>query len=143
MGDSALDLIDRMLTVDADKRITVDECLQHSWLTGKHPNASDSTDGLTGAMGQLDFSKRKMERERTLLSSINDVHFSEHMEPSGPPVKIFHKNQTGKKVNSQPANASQQNQPAPKGNGNAKDFANLGEDGDPLLYDDEPTSRYR
>ena len=31
VGDPALDLIDRMLTVDVEKRITVDECLEHPW----------------------------------------------------------------------------------------------------------------
>ena len=78
VGDLALDLIDRMLTVNVDDRITVDECLEHPWITGKQPSVSDSTDGLTGALGKLDFSKRKLARERTLLSNINDVGYSEH-----------------------------------------------------------------
>lgn len=78
VGDPALDLIDKMLTVDVEKRITVDECLEHPWITGSHYiDPADSTDGLTGRMGELDFSKRKMQRERTLLSSINNVRITQ------------------------------------------------------------------
>lgn len=31
VGDPALDLIDRMLTVDVKKRYTVEKCLRHIW----------------------------------------------------------------------------------------------------------------
>ncbi len=107
VGDPALDLIDRMLTVDADRRITIDECLEHPWITEKYLNPADSTDGLTGAMGQLDFSKRKMERERTLLSTINDVKVSKIVETDESPddpthVKVFEKNPTGKRPHKSP-----------------------------------------
>ena len=108
VGDPALDLIDRMLTVDVEKRITIDECLEHPWVTQKMPSATDSTDGLTGAMGQLDFSKRKIARERTLLSSINDVKVERviHISDDKPPVKVWEKN---------PDNKSQQNGVAKNG----------------------------
>lgn len=33
VSDVALDLIDRMLTVNVEKRITIDECLEHPWTT--------------------------------------------------------------------------------------------------------------
>lgn len=33
VGDVALDLIDHMLTVDPNQRYTVQECLQHPWMT--------------------------------------------------------------------------------------------------------------
>ncbi|KAF7596184.1 hypothetical protein BBP40_003083 [Aspergillus hancockii] len=142
VGDPALDLIDRMLTVEVDKRITVDECLEHAWLTGKYPSVSDSTDGLTGALGELDFSKRKIARERTLLSSVNDIHFSEHLEGGGAPVKVFHKNNAGKRVHNRPAKAIQkQREASPDGNSAPNGFVNLGERGDPVLFED-PTSRY-
>lgn len=143
VGDPALDLIDKMLTVDVDRRITVDECLSHPWLTGKYPEISDSTDGLTGAMGNLDFSKRKVERERTLLSSINDIHFSEHVEGSSHPVKIFHKNKAGNWVHNRPANVNQHQETPPSGHHTAENFTNLGERGDPVLYEGEPRGRYR
>ncbi|KAJ5193018.1 hypothetical protein N7449_009160 [Penicillium cf. viridicatum] len=133
VGDPALDLIDRMLTVDVDKRITVDECLEHPWMTGQYPSVTDSTDGLTGALGKLDFSKRKFQRERTLLSSINDAHFSEHAEGSEKPVKVF-RNEAGKRVHNRPAKASHC-EVSPSGNRDPKDFINIGERGDPTLYD--------
>jgi serine/threonine-protein kinase Chk2 len=143
VGDPALDLIDRMLTVDVDKRITVDQCLEHPWMTGKYPDVADSTDGLTGAMGNLDFSKRKIERKRTLLSSINDVNFSEHVEGSGTPVKIFHKSRTGKRVHNRPSTGNQRRAVSPPGDHAAENFANLGERGDPVLLEEEPSRRRR
>lgn len=106
VGDPALDLIDRMLTVDPEKRITVDGCLEHPWTTGRAmPETQvsvDSTEGLAGAMGALDFSKRKPVRERTLLSNLNEVHVSRVIEQDAkkaendkvphPSIKIFDKN---------------------------------------------------
>jgi len=83
VGDPALDLIDRMLTVDPEKRISIEGCLEHPWTTGNEipPTqlaasmaSMDSTDGLVGQFqSQLDFSRRKPVRERTLLSSLNDI----------------------------------------------------------------------
>ena len=81
VGDPALELIDRMLTVDVDQRITIDECLEHPWTTQDRVlSVHDSTDGLTGAISKLDFSKRKIQRERTLLSDINDIRVA-HVVP--------------------------------------------------------------
>ncbi|KAL2866788.1 cytochrome P450 [Aspergillus lucknowensis] len=125
VGDPALDLIDRMLTVDVHKRITVEECLEHPWLTGKNPGVADSTDGLTGALGRLDFSKRKIARERTLLSNINDVHFSQQKPGNGAPVKVFHKNTAGPRVHNQ--KTAQQHENSPNQNSGPKEFVNLGE----------------
>ncbi|KAJ5528009.1 DNA damage response protein kinase DUN1 [Penicillium frequentans] len=135
VGDPALDLIDRMLVVDVEKRITVDECLEHPWMTEKYPSVTDSTDGLTGALGNLDFSKRKIKRERTLLSSVNDVHFSEHVEGSEAPVKVFHKNNADQRVHNRPAKANAR-EPSPGSQGSPKGFVHLGERGDPTLYDE-------
>lgn len=113
VGDPALDLIDRMLTVDVDKRITINECLEHPWVLNKPWNGinpADSTDGLTEGMNQLDFSRRKVQRERTLLSTINDVKVSKIVEVKdqkiGPhdqedapvKVKVWEKNPDGKNV---------------------------------------------
>ncbi|KAL4811561.1 cytochrome P450 [Aspergillus unguis] len=140
VGDPALDLIDRMLTVDVEKRITVDECLEHPWLTGKYPNVNDSTDGLTGALGNLDFSKRKIARERTLLSSINDVQVSQQKPGDGPPVKVYHKNTAGHRVHNR--RPSRQHENSPNENSGPKDFVNLGERGDPVLFEEDPTNLY-
>ncbi|XRM40309.1 serine/threonine protein kinase [Aspergillus tubingensis] len=136
VGDLALDLIDRMLTVNVDDRITVEECLEHPWITGKQPSVSDSTDGLTGALGKLDFSKRKLARERTLLSNINDVGYSEHEQKSGAPVKVFHKNNAGKRVHNHPAKNAQEREVSPNEKSGPDNFVNLGEQGDPVLFDD-------
>ena len=94
VSDLALDLIDRMLTVDVEKRISIDECLQHPWTTQRTVEPNDSTEGLTGAMGHLDFSKRKIQRERTLISAVNDVRVSRMVplsEGDAPRVKVFEK----------------------------------------------------
>ncbi|KAJ5899828.1 DNA damage response protein kinase DUN1 [Penicillium taxi] len=126
--DWALDLIDRMLCVDPVKRYTVEQCLEHPWVTEKYPKLTDSTDGLTGALSNLDFSKRKMERERTLLSSINEVSSTAcEEEENKKPV-----NALSKTIHNQPAKARE---PSPGGDSAPKDFINLGEGGDAPLYD--------
>ncbi|PBP22661.1 hypothetical protein BUE80_DR006620 [Diplocarpon rosae] len=98
VGDPALDLIDRMLTVDVEKRYTIDDCLEHPWTTQKQLNPNDSTDGLVGGIENLDFSKRKLARERTLLSSINDVKITRviDVESSKDSVKFYVKNPNAK-----------------------------------------------
>ncbi|KAK5936700.1 serine/threonine protein kinase [Knufia obscura] len=133
VGDPALDLIDRMLTVDVAKRITIDECLEHPWtrdlsladlqphLNRTYINPEDSTNGLTGAIGSLkmDFSKRKIKRQRTLLANINDVKVSKVVEvpkselPGQPArqsspstITIWEKNPTGKVKNIPAKNAA-------------------------------------
>jgi serine/threonine-protein kinase Chk2 len=142
VGDVALDLIDRMLTVNVDKRITVDECLEHPWLTGKYPSVNDSTDGLTGAMDSLDFSKRKIERERTLLSSINDVEVGTIVEDEDSQVKVFRKNAAEKRVHNHAGQVKKRREPSPAAHRPAVEFANMGGRGDPVLFEEDPDSRY-
>ncbi|KAL9126936.1 MAG: hypothetical protein Q9217_004094 [Psora testacea] len=161
VGDPALDLIDRMLTVDADKRISIDECLEHPWTTGKYlSSVNDSTDGLTGAMSDLDFSKRKVVRERTLLADLNSVKVSKVIEWSDKKadVKVFEKNTDGKRVHNPPAGVQASQGPASvpvKGQGNKKMqeegpaahqpvevFMEMGGKGDELLFENDKGSRY-
>ncbi len=150
VGDPALDLIDRMLTVDVNQRITIDECLEHPWITQKHINPADSTDGLTGAMGSLDFSKRKFARERTLLSDLNEVKVSKIVEWSGDkqaPVKVFDKNPDGKRVHQpiKPAtngHVARKQEEMPAANVQADVFMQTGGKGDPQLFDNDKASRY-
>ena len=153
VGDPALDLIDRMLTVDAEKRITIDECLEHPWLTQKSVNPADSTDGLTGAMDQLDFTKRKMARERTLLSSINDIKISRVIEDAGDrlPVKVFEKNIKGKREHNTPkpngtSNKTKKGAPkketTPAAQRQPEEFMAMGGKGDQPLFGDDIGSRY-
>ncbi|KAL8949319.1 MAG: hypothetical protein Q9222_004558 [Ikaeria aurantiellina] len=153
VGDPALDLIDRMLTVDIDKRITIDECLEHPWITQRGLNPADSTDGLTGAMDQLDFSKRKVARERTLLSNVNDIKVTKVVdsEKQQIPVKIYEKNAQGKKV----ANGTAKNgvtspkvgnklrhEEVPNENRPAEVFMEMGGKGDAALFEHDHSSRY-
>ena len=146
VGDPALDLIDRMLTVDIDQRITIDECLEHPWITQIAVKATDSTDGLTGAMNQLDFSKRKVARERTLLSDINDVKVSKVVEwtANQAPVKVYEKNQEGKRVHNAPpkskTNGYKEEVPAAHQQTNV--FMEVGGKGDPQLFENDKRSRY-
>lgn len=137
--DIALDLIDRMLTVNVEKRITVDECLEHPWLTGKFPSVADSTDGLTGAMDQLDFSRRKVERERTLLSSIVDVEVHDIVQDDDEEVKVFRKNPTNKQSQN---HVHQGHEPKPGANRPLSEFANMGGRGDQVLFEDGTNSRF-
>lgn len=140
IGDPALDLIDRMLTANVERRITIDECLDHPWMTEKYPNIADSTDGLTGAMGQLDFSKRKTERERTLLSSINDMkvaHTVGDRQDRYGRIKTFDKNVTDKKLHPLPSRTGiGRHEATPAANRAPAEFMNLGGRGDPTLFDD-------
>lgn len=143
VGDPALDLIDRMLTVNVEKRITIDECLEHPWTrdlslvdlqpTSKrdnYVNPADSTDGLTGALGTLkmDFSKRKVKRQRTLLANINDIKISKivevpksnipgqpHCDTTPAAVKIWEKNPSGKMQHIAPGTAKNGTGIAPNG----------------------------
>ena len=144
VGDPALDLIDRMLTVDVDQRITIDECLEHPWITQKNVTASDSTDGLTGALGQLDFSKRKFARERTLLSDLNNVKVSKIVEwtDKKAPVKVYEKNVEGKRIHNPPKPANGYKEEVPAAHQQADVFMEMGGKGDPQLFENDKRSRY-
>jgi len=154
VGDPALDLIDQMLTVDVDKRITIDACLEHPWITQKYgPAPGDSTDGLTGAMDNLDFSKRKMQRERTLLADMNAVKISKVVERSdkAAPVKVFEKNEDGKRVHYNPSqgaavangvNGGGGKEETPAARQQAEVFMEMGGKGDEVLFGNDRGSRY-
>ncbi|KAM0721826.1 hypothetical protein Q7P37_002751 [Cladosporium fusiforme] len=151
VGDPALDLIDRMLTIDVEKRITVEECLEHPWITQRNISITDSTEGLTGALAGLDFTRRKPQRERTLLSSINDIKVERVIDtqPDKPPVKVFDKKaqfrlqrQPGEKEDK---DASQSQtvktrvettvEPGPDAARDPKEFMEMGGKGDEVLYE--------
>ncbi|KAI9887007.1 MAG: hypothetical protein M1823_001151 [Watsoniomyces obsoletus] len=146
IGDPALDLIDRMLTVDVDKRISIDECLEHPWITQGRVELNDSTDGLTGAMGQLDFSKRKIHRERTLLSSLNDITVNEIHDPrpDKQPVKVFEKKPTKLAAPLAAQNGAHRvdfglarREGTPGTDRDPREFMQMGGKGDEPLFDDE------
>lgn len=70
VGDPALELIEQMLVVDPTKRITIDKALRHPWITGEAWSPNDSCASLTETMETLAFSRKRVERERTLLSEV-------------------------------------------------------------------------
>ena len=161
IGDPALDLIDRMLTVDVTKRITIDECLEHPWIRNVgFINPADSTDGLTGAMSTLDFTRRKIHRERTLLANINDIKISKVVTVNGTMsqgqqqrahsparVKVWEKNPQGKHVRMSPVREPQQNgttqqEEHPAANRQEAEFMQMGGKGDMQLFADDISSRY-
>ncbi|CAD0020318.1 unnamed protein product [Aureobasidium pullulans] len=143
VGDPALDLIDKMLTVDVEKRITIDECLEHPWTTGRvdgnmsFGTSMESTDGLTGAMDKLDFSKRKPVRERTLLSSINDATFfkTQATEKDDRDIKVWDQN----KDHNKKTNNAKEEVPAHKRD--PDEFVKMGGKGDETLYGDEEVAK--
>lgn len=157
VGDEALDLIDRMLTVDVNKRITVDECLEHPWVTQrpwgeamaqanhhkvdgllKHPHSQDSTFGLTEGMHALDFSKRKPVRERTMLCAINDVRISRVIDADAQTVKVFEKNKDLPKKKDVPKFKELR----PEEQRNVNEFIQMGGQGDQPLFGYDGQSIY-
>jgi len=144
-----------MLTVDVEKRMTIDQCLEHPWTTGRvggppgkdgviNPGESmGSTDGLTGAMGKLDFSLRKPVRERTLLSAINDVgvtkviHVGGKDEEEKVAVKVWEKNQVGG------AKKSSSDEKTPAHDRDPNEFIKMGGKGDQPLFGDDVGSHYQ
>jgi serine/threonine-protein kinase Chk2 len=140
VGDPALDLIDRMLTVNVEERISIDECLEHPWTTQGNINVNDSTDGLTGAISKLDFTKRKLQRERTLLSDINDIKVARVIQggEGQDAVKVYEKNA------SQKVSKLQMTQEVRPDHERApKEFIEMGGKGDETLYSEEDGgSRY-
>jgi serine/threonine-protein kinase Chk2 len=129
-----------MLTVNVEERISIDDCLEHPWTTQGNISVTDSTDGLTGAISKLDFSKRKMQRERTLLSDINDIKIARVIQGTEGQnaVKVYEKNASQKVPKMQ---MTQEVRPdherAPK------EFIQMGGKGDETLYsEEEGGSRY-
>ncbi|KAI1429908.1 SMAD/FHA protein kinase [Xylaria sp. FL1777] len=138
VGDPALDLIDHMLVVEPEKRFTVDQCLQHPWLTQKTLGVADSTDGLVDGIGSLDMQRRGVVRERTLLSSITSVHLTRKV-PLGPnakqPLKIYAKNPTAQ-AKAGPSEARPADERAPE------EFVQMGGKGDQELFADDSNTFY-
>jgi len=146
-----------MLTVDVNQRITIDGCLEHPWITNQgadgntgstapehaHMKATESSDSLTGAMSHLDFSKRKVQRERTLLSTLNTVRVAKevplypHDPKKNEAVKVYEKNNPstlkakGLPVESRPADGRKEDE-----------FMQMGGVGDQVLFGPDGKSVY-
>lgn len=159
--DSALELIDAMLTVDAAKRPTVEECMVHPFmLEGQDKdsqrvgrmlvNPNDSTGGLVGGIQGLDFDKRRIERERTLLASINTVLVAKKIElerdGKDAPVAVFVKNPGKERLVNKPGGAPKENgkpkEVRPDEGRRVEEFEKMGGKGDEVLFGDDPKSNY-
>ncbi|XDG07184.1 hypothetical protein ABKA04_006799 [Annulohypoxylon sp. FPYF3050] len=139
VGDPALDLIDRMLMVEPEKRFTIDQCLTHPWITEKTLGVNDSTDGLVAGIGGLEVQRRGAVRERTLLSSINSVQVANKIpvpNTKKSPVKVFNKNPTADKSKAPAAEAR------PADQRGTKEFMEMGGKGDQELFANDDASFY-
>lgn len=134
-----VDLIDRMLMVEPEKRFTIDQCLTHPWITEKTLGVNDSTDGLVAGIGGLEVQRRGAVRERTLLSSINSVQVANKIpvpNTKKSPVKVFNKNPTADKTKTPAA------EPRPADQRGTKEFMELGGKGDQELFANDEASFY-
>ncbi|BFZ62751.1 serine/threonine protein kinase [Saitoella coloradoensis] len=80
VSDPALHLIERMLTVDPNERITVAEALEHPWMKGLQPEAysNASTPLDIFSLADLDITRRTgIVRERTKLADMNPKEAAE------------------------------------------------------------------
>lgn len=128
-----VDLIDSMLIVDPERRFTIDQCLNHPWMTQGAPSVADSTDGLVGGIKGLDVQRRGVHRERTLLSSLNNVQVTARIA-GGDTVKVFTKN-TDK-------TAAARKEAGPAHNRAPGEFMQMGGKGDEDLFTNDGTSVY-
>lgn len=156
-----------MLTVDVDKRFTLEDCMNHPWMhghsdgrinhsTNKIINPNDSTGGLVGGIQDLDFQKRRVERERTLLSSINEVMLAKKIEMphdgKDEPVRVWIKNPNKDRlVNKYKENGNGngvtkvkvgEKEKRPDAERHTKEFERMGGKGDEVLFEDDPKSIY-
>lgn len=121
-----------MLVVEPTKRFTVDQCLEHPWMTAKGPTVNDSTDGLVGGLAGLEVNRRGVVRERTLLSSINSVQVTRVPGTNGTDaVEVQKKNRNTAAMEPRPFDAR-----------NPEEFAALGGKGDQVLFGHDGQSHY-
>lgn len=112
-------------------------------------------------MNSLDFSRRKVQRERTLLANINDIKVSKIINVNGTKlrgqpdksnspahVKVWEKNPQGKKHMSTARQQAQKNglgeekEEHPAANRQEAEFMQMGGKGDMQLFADDVDSRY-
>lgn len=129
-----------MLVVNPEKRFTIDQCLNHPWMTMTTPGVNDSTDGLVGGMQGLDVQRRGMRRERTFLSSINTVQVTQRPGggPGKEPIKIFSKHPVKKAGGP----SHRPKEPGPADHRAPGDFVEMGGKGDQQLFDYDGQSNY-
>lgn len=72
IADPALYLIESMLEINSNKRITVDMALRHAWTVEGTFNPAESCDSLVGALETMGL-RRSVGRERTLLAEHPEI----------------------------------------------------------------------
>lgn len=86
-----------MLQVDPEKRITVDEAIRHPWITQPSFDPADSCGSLAARIAGLEFVRRRVYLERTLLAqapglanpaSQNPSKVQIHQEKKAKPDKV-------------------------------------------------------
>ncbi|GAW22554.1 hypothetical protein ANO14919_120940 [Xylariales sp. No.14919] len=90
VGDPALDLIDSMLVVDPVKRFTVGQCMAHPWMTESYSGVLPTPSRRGSRAEGHEALRRGMARERTLLSTINDLDLKDvfdGFDQTSPPQK--------------------------------------------------------
>lgn len=130
-----------MLVVDPEKRFTVDQCLSHPWMLADTPNVNDSTNGLVSGLAGLEVNRRGVTRERTLLSSINEVLVTNRlpMGPNRPDLKIYSKNP---KPSGSVASPPPKKELRPADKRDPREFMEMGGKGDQQLYGNDTGSKY-
>lgn len=125
-----------MLVVDPERRFTIDQCLEHPWLTANSPNVNDSTGGLVNGVAGLEVNRRAPERQRTLLSSLNSVQVTAQLAvgDKSEPVKVFAKNKS--RITNMRKEAGPAQGRAPQ------EFMEMGGKGDQQLFGDDSGSIY-
>lgn len=66
-----------MLVVNPDKRFTVDQCIAHPWMTGSLSDVLPTPSRRGSRAEGHEVPRQGIVRERTLLSTINDVNRNE------------------------------------------------------------------
>ena len=133
--------------------------MNHPWMHGhsggrinhsqgaKIINPNDSTGGLVGGIADMDFEKRRVTRERTLLASINEVLVAKKIDMKqdgrNEPVAVFVKNPNNQRlVNKNGGKKENAKEAKPDGERQVREFERMGGKGDEVLFEDDPKSVY-
>lgn len=75
-----------MLDINPGNRYNIDQCLEHPWVTGRNFAAADSFSSVTERMHGLGFTRRRVDRERTLLAQAPGLRNTALQNPSQAPA---------------------------------------------------------
>ena len=131
-----------MLVVDPERRFTIEQCMEHPWMTQLVPGVNDSTGGLVGGMAGLEVTRRGLFRERTLLADLTN----EISQRAAVPVAVGKSKGLNKASGSQQVSASKKDLKEPSyipstgdkrlfgGHSDKALFGDDGDDGDEPLF---------